>query len=595
MIAAESSSSGPFPKPPKGFRWRCVAHFWHDSRPKNTIDRKEREVAATTRKFKLHRYLVILAIWTGLQISLAPCSAQSVVLPTKQTRAEQATQLVADGVAALEKNDVTAARSYFQQALAAEPGHVMAHTYLGILADRSGDLPEAERHFAVAAATDKSSSAARNNYGAVLLKLGRPKEAAIQFELSLRLNKEQPNALVNLAQIRFAGGTPQDWRAARELFERAYALNPDAEVARALIVIALLLKDPDAAAKYYPEYSTRIRAVSNSINTSASRGELGGALLEARLFKEAVIELTAAVSADPANTEAILRLAKAYLGANDIPAAGRTLESAVARGVNTAPIYVLLASVYEQSGHIENAIPAMRLAIERDSQSEEYRYNYGLLLTRALAPDAAVIRLKEALETFPGSARLWLALGLAHFKAGRNGDAAKALIHTVELDPKIATAHAYLGMTYVETGDSDNALKQYEQALAINPRLGVVNYLVAETLLKQTSPDSQRIETELARAIKLEPSFVPARLALGKLYARNNRFVEAARELEAVIKLDPNLAEAYYQLGRTYTRLKRTVEAQTTLATFKQLSEAQKAQGQKDRKDIVARLANVLF
>jgi Tfp pilus assembly protein PilF len=524
-----------------------------------------------------------------------PCAAQSSVSSATRTRVEQATQLVAAGVTALERNDAMAARSYFQKALAVNPADVIAHTYLGVLADRTGDLLEAERHFAAAAASGPSSSAARNNYGAILLKLGRPKEAALQFEVSLRLDKNQPNALANLAQIRFAGGAPDDWRTARELFERAYALTPDAEVARALIVIALLLKDREAAVRYYPEYSARLRESSNSINTAAARGELGGALLEAGLFKEAVNELNAAVSAEPSNTEAILRLAKAYLGVSDIPAAGRTLEAAVARGVNAAPVYVLLASVYEQSGHIENAIPAMRLAIERDPQSEDYRYSYGMLLTRALAPDAAVIRLKEALETFPRSARLWLALGLAHFKAGRNDEAAKTLTHTIELDPKISTAHAYLGMTYVETGEYDAAIKQYEQALAINPGLGVVNYLIAETLLKKTSADTDRIKTELVRAIKLEPSFAPARLALGKLYLRNNRLEEAASELERVIKLDPNLAEPYYQLGRTYTKLKRTAEAQTTLATFKQLSEAQKAQGQKDRKDIVSRLANVLF
>jgi len=503
--------------------------------------------------------------------------------------------LVANGVEALERNDSVAARTNFQKALAVNPADVSAHTYLGVMADGMGELREAERHFAAAVANAPSSPAARNNYGAILLKLSRPKEAALQFEMSLRLDKDQRNALTNLAQIRFSEGAPDGWRTARELFERAYALKPDAGVARALMVIALLLKDRETAARYYPEYSTLLEKSTNSITTATGREELGAALLEGGLFKEAVNELNAALRANPLNTEAILRLAKAYLGLNDVPAAGRTLEAAVARGINAAPVYVLLASVYEQSGHLENAIPAMRLAIERDSQSEEYRYSYGLLLTRALAPEAAVIRLKEALETFPHSARLWLALGLAHFKAGRNDDAARALTHTIELDPKIATAHAYLGMTYVETGQSDEAIKHYEQALAINPRLGVVNYLIAESLLKKASADTDRIESELVRAIKLEPSFAPARLTLGKLYARTNRLEEAARELESVIKLDSNLAEAYYQLGRTYIRLKRTKEAETTLVTFKQLSEAQKAQGQKDRKDIVSRLANVLF
>jgi tetratricopeptide (TPR) repeat protein len=206
-----------------------------------------------------------------------------------------------------------------------------------------------------------------------------------------------------------------------------------------------------------------------------------------------------------------------------------------------------------------------------------------------------VIRLKEALELFPKSSRLWLALGIAHFKAARNNEAAESLTRAVELDPKFAVAFAYLGMTYVEIGQYDAAIRSYEQALAVNGKLGVVDFLIADVLLREATADSARVEAHLARAVQLEPSFAPARLALGKSYFRSNRLAEAARELEQVVKLEPNLAEAYYQLGRVYTKLKRTAEAQTALATFKRLSSTQKEQALKDRKEIVDRLANVLF
>jgi Flp pilus assembly protein TadD len=82
---------------------------------------------------------------------------------------------------------------------------------------------------------------------------------------------------------------------------------------------------------------------------------------------------------------------------------------------------------------------------------------------------------------------------------------------------------------------------------------------------------------------------------LGKLYFRSNRLAKAASELEQANSIDPNLAEAYYQLGRVYGRLKRTSEAEVMLASFKRLSDSQKGQEQKDRKEIVRRLADVLF
>ena len=545
---------------------------------------------------RAHWQHAVVAIVIVMATGAMPCTAQSSVFPKQtETRGQQVAQLVAEGVTALERDDVSAAQRLFQQALALSPNDVPAHTYLGVIADRAGSLTEAERHFAAAASSDPTSSSARNNYGAILFKLGHPKEAAAQFEASLRLDKNQPNALVNLAQIRLSSGKTDDLRTAEELFSQAYALTPDIEVARALVVIALRLHDREAAAKYFREYSGHLAGANSQASTAVSRAELGAALLEAGLSKEAITELNAAVGAEPSNAETVMRLAKAYLAQNDIPSAGRTLEAAVARGLDTGPIYALLASVYEKSGHIENAIPAMRLAIQRDPQSETYRFAYGMLLTSTLAPEAAVIRLREALELFPKSSRLWLALGIAHFKAARNNEAAESLRRAVELDPQFAVAFAYLGMTYVEIGQYDAAIRSYEHALAVNGKLGVVDFLIADVLLREATADTARIEAHLARAVQLEPSFAPARLALGKSYFRSNRLTDAAHELEQVIKLEPNLAEAYYQLGRVYTKLKRTAEAQTTLATFKRLSSTQKEQALKDRKEIVDRLANVLF
>ncbi|HEU4390815.1 MAG TPA: tetratricopeptide repeat protein [Blastocatellia bacterium] len=537
-----------------------------------------------------------LVLFTCLLTATGPRFASEngfVALP-RQNSTERISQLVAQGVASLERGDLQAASRSFQEILKLNPKDVTALTYLGVIADRSGQLAEAERYFAAVVDAAPNSPSALNNYGAVLLKQSRTDEAAVQFEKSLRLDSSQPSALINLAQIR-STGTADDLRKGREMFERAFALAPDAEIARALVVIALRVEDKEAAAKYFREYSSRLAGANAQLTNTRARAELGGALGEAGLLHEAVTELTAAVTADPSNVDAILRLARAQIALGEIRSAGRTLESAVARRIESAPIYALLATVYELSGHVENAIPAMRLAIERDPQSEQYRFAYGMLLANSVAPKAAVVRLEEAIQLFPKSARLWLALGIAHFKAGANDRAASALERAIELDSKFAPAFAYLGMTKVEIGQYDEAVKLYEQALALNEKLGVVNYLIADVYLRQGSTDTARIEASLDRAVKWEPSFVPARLSLGKLYSRTNRLAEAADQFERAIKLDPDLAEAYYQLGRVYSRQKRTSDAQATLAKFKTLSDSQKEQEEKERSDIVRRLANVRF
>ena len=533
------------------------------------------------------RSFIILAV-----VVLGGAVGAQIGAQSKQTNSAEVDSLISEGVAAVERNDSAAATKLFKQALALSPKNAAAHTYLGVLADRAGNLTEAQRHFEAAAASEPSSPSARNNLGAVLLKRGLTRQAAEQFEASLKLNKDQPSALINLAQLRFTSGKPADLRAARELFEQAHALAPDIEVARALVVIALKLADKEAAARYFSNYSA---LQSNTQAAATSRSELGAALFEAGMLKEAEIELSAALKLAPMDQDAVLRLARVYISNKDWPAAGRTLEGAVARGMDAAPVYALLATVYEQSGHIENAIPAMRLAIQRDAKSEVLRFQYGMLLTNAMAPKAAVIRLKEALELYPDSPRLWLGLGIAHFKAGDNPEAVKAFTQSLKLDANYAPAYAYLGMANVEVGNYKEAINSYERALAVNNKLGVVNYLLGEALQNAGDANAQRVETNLKRAVELEPSFAAARLALGKFYFRDGRLVQAQSELEQVIKLNPELAGAYYQLGLVYTRLKRTAEAQATMATFKRMNESRRTQEREDVREIVRRLADVVF
>jgi Tfp pilus assembly protein PilF len=538
--------------------------------------------------------------------------------PRAQSHDEtRASSLVAEGADALARGDEPAARASFSKALAADPDNVDAHTYLGVLSDRAGDLKEAERHFAAAAAFAPFSASARNNYGAVLVRVGRLQLAAAQFEASLKLDPAQPSALVNLAQIRFNSGKPEDLRSARELFSRAQRVAPDAEIARALVVIALRLGEREAAASAYRDYSARVVALappaagasaptatpsgsdapsaSAPSASAASRAELGAALLEGGLVDEAVAELNAAVSLDASNADALVALSRAHLRRKDVKAAGLTLESAVERGLDSARVYAALADVYEAGGYVENAIPAMRLAIARDPRNESYRLRYGLLLNDTKAPAAAAIRLREALGEFPNSSPLWLALGIAQMGDGKSDDARKSFERALELDPRSAPALAYLGSTYGERGQYAEAAAFYERAVAAAPNVAVPYYLAADALLKEPQVDAPRVERYLARAVELEPDFASAHMALARLYVRGERWPEAAAAFERVTRLDPGSAEAHYQLGRVYVRLKRTADAQRELERFKQLSEAQKEKRETDRRDLLRRLANVRF
>jgi Tfp pilus assembly protein PilF len=546
--------------------------------------------------FRSLNLLVTLLMWANI----LPGGFSPLLLATGRPRAEhqeknQVAAFVSDGVVALDHGETTEAKRLFERALKTDPKNVTAMTYLGIIADRSGELAEAERQFAAAALAAPSSPEARNNHGAILLKLGRTQKAASEFEVSLRLDANQPGALVNLAQIRYAAGTPEALRAARELFERARRLSPDGETARALIVIALRLHEPASAAAEYPDYVERLTSGPPSVTGPAARSQLGAALLEAGLVKEAAAELAAAVGDDPSNVADIALLARAYHRQQDDASAARTLESALARGIEAPPLYAALAEISEARGEIEKAIPAMRRAIQLDPRNESYRFRYAMLLTDSSAPQAAVIRLREALSDFPDSAKLWFAMGVAQFTDNKYAEAAEAFAHALEREPKMSPALAYLGMMNVDQGRIPEALVYYQKALDADAHSAVNHFLIAEAFTKLPAPDDQQAQRHLNRALELDPGFVQAHLTLGKIYLRTNRFENAGAELEGVVRVDPKQAEAYYQLSRVYTRLKRREDAQKAVARFEQLSNEQKQQSENERREIVRRLADVHY
>ena len=328
----------------------------------------------------------------------------------------------------------------------------------------------------------------------------------------------------------------------------------------------------------------------------STRNNYGAILLRLGRTTQAQAEFAASLKLNANQPSALINLAQIYFDRgqlDDLRMAGSLLERAVANGVDDAKIYAALAQVYEADGHYENAIPAMRLAVQRDPQNEVYHFRYGLLLTDSHAPAAAIVRLQEALKQFPNSARLWLALGIAQLTYGQNVEAENSFKRSLAVDAKLVPALAYLGMTYSERGAYDKAVSFYEQAIALNPQLAALHYLIADTLLKTSNADTNRAEKYLKRATEIDPNLAAAYLTWGRLYVRSNRYTEAAPLLERAVSLQPELVEAHYQLSRVLVKLKRTDEANRELAIFKQLSEKQKEQN--ESREIVRRLANVRF
>ncbi len=519
----------------------------------------------------------------------AVCFLSSVSIGEAQTKKnnvqrETSEKLLAEASSALASEDLSRAADILQKLLSSEPRNSAAHTLAGITADRQNNLSAAEIHFAIAAKLNPGSAETRNNYGAILLRRNKKAEAAREFAASLKINPNQSSALINLAQIRFAEG---DLATARELFLKAKAVAPDAEILRALIIISLQFGEKERAAQEFKEY------FASPVSTKDTT--LGEMLLNKNLTSEAQKELEFILAGDADNIKALVVLSQVYLAQKNVPAAGKLLESAVARGISDGKIYLALSEVYQAAGYPENAIPAMRLAIDKDKKNESYRIRYGLLLIDSKAPAAAVIRIEEAIKDFPKSARLRLLLGMAHFTIGKSNEAQSTFESALTIEPNLVPALCYLATIYAEQGKFDEAAKIYERTIGFDAKNATLHYLLADTLLKMQNPSAERIESELKRAITLDPNLASAYAVLGRLYVRQAHWTEARAALERSVQINPKMADALYQLGLVYARLKLTEESKATLGKFKELNVSLEKQKTDDRREIVRRLANTKF
>lgn len=524
--------------------------------------------------------ILIISLW------FAVCFLFSAFAVGAQTKAKDFSreQFLNEAAVALDAGNFKRAAALLQKIIAAEPRNLNAQTLAGIAADRQNDLAAAAKHFAAAAQIAANSADARNNYGAILLRLNKKTEAAREFAAALKINPNQSSALVNLAQIRFS---ENDFAEARKLFGRAQTIAPDAEILKSLTTISLVLNETERARREFDEYFTAAHHVGDAAFAKS--------LFDKNLDGAAQKELESIAAANPQDAATLRLLSQVYLKQKNVPAAGKLLETAVARGADDARIYTALADVYQAANRPENAIPAMRLAIEKEPNAEAHRVQYGLLLIESKAPAAAVIRIEEAIKTFPKSARLRLLLGTAQYELRKSNEAQTAFESALAIDPQLVPALGYLAIIYGEQGKFDDAVKIYERTLRGDEKNALMHYLLADTLLRMQDAPRERIEGELRRAVALDTNLALAHSALGRFYVRQTRWTEARAALERAVALEPTMADALYQLGLVYARLKLNEQSKATLARFKELNVSQEKQKEADRREIVKRLADTKF
>lgn len=277
----------------------------------------------------------------------------------------------------------------------------------------------------------------------------------------------------------------------------------------------------------------------------------------------------------PANYEDAYNLALTYLEAGATEKSRQVIQALLQRQ-DTAELHNLLGDVEEREGHVQQSVAQYETAARMDpSEQNLFDLANELLLHRGFQPALKV--LDFATQKYPRSARLHVALGVAHYSLGQYDQAIDALCQAVDLNPKDTRALDFLGKMYDVAPDKAGEVTQRLARFAQEyPDNAAANYYYALSLRRRTTQGAsagaeREAERLLRKAATLNPSWADAHYQLGLLYEDESQTGGAIREYRITVRLQPDFAKAHYRLARLYEKQGDRQLAQAEIRAFEAL------------------------
>jgi TolB-like protein/Flp pilus assembly protein TadD len=190
---------------------------------------------------------------------------------------------------------------------------------------------------------------------------------------------------------------------------------------------------------------------------------------------------------------------------------------------------------------------------------------------------------QQAIELDPSYAQAYAGLAAATALIGQvpndgmpprdaKPKAKEAAQRALQLDPRLAEAHAVLGNVALSYDwDPETAEKELKLAIDLNPNYAGAHQWYAQLLLAKGR--NTEALTEIHRALDLDPVSPLFHSVLAQAYYYGHRYDEAIAEAQDVVKLNPTYVIALYWLGSAYRGNKMYPQAIETFQRARQISQ----------------------
>jgi tetratricopeptide (TPR) repeat protein len=261
---------------------------------------------------------------------------------------------------------------------------------------------------------------------------------------------------------------------------------------------------------------------------------------------------------NPGSVPFLQLLGRALIGQGDLAQARRHLELALSIAPDYAALYEDLGSLEGMSGNFDAAVDRLRMAVQLDPTAA----NVHRKLARALADAGRHGEIDAALEGYldhdPGAALV--TEGVEHYRAQRDDEAVTVLLKALRLDPENVNAMRFLAMVYRRGGQKmADAEALLRKATDLAP-----DFHQAFADLGQVLIDNGKYEDAVAvyrKLVSLQPTDDAAHAGLGRALVMLGDVESAARAFSESIRLNPETPGIHLALGHMLKTLGRQPEA----------------------------------
>jgi len=274
-------------------------------------------------------------------------------------------------------------------------------------------------------------------------------------------------------------------------------LNKNAKIVYPFIIICILFvgRTVVRAANWKDNITLLQKDVQSAPESARIRYALGSALLIEKAMKEedgvaknnyvdmAIDHLTKGVTLIPNYNDAWYHLGLAYKEKEDYPNAVAALEQANSyKKFEDVNRIISLGTTYGLNQQYSKAIPVLREALAKDSNSSDAWNNIGLYYGESGILDSSMLAFANALKINATFEKAYYNRGNIWAKNGNFKQAIQEYAQAIKINPEFEDAYNNTGNCYGALQIPDSAKKYFEKTIALNPNNGKALYNLGITM-----------------------------------------------------------------------------------------------------------------